>query len=325
MSLKPSYKCILLTLSFLSQLINCQTGEGCANRYTPCEEGQVRRNAMYHPTTNVFIGGCNCGCDLQARYDPTSPLYCPLPKQINFDPITITGDCSCHCPSSLPQPNDCKLPQIYNYQTCRCQCPNQLSATNCPLYQMYNFKTCQCECPGLGAPGYECLNQYFEAIPNSKILSDCSCQCPDYAPSKHDCQAIGREYNLCQCLCPINCPYANQILNQDMCHCSCPICPQGEILLNEVSCQCGAAGTPVEIQPNEIVQYCCQPLIDNFVPYFGRCWGITNDIECANEIRCKWDVSNCFNEKPSCSFRDYTCTTNSECCSHVCKSEGLCR
>eukprot|EP01084_Bolivina_argentea_P036874 68168_1 len=335
---KPTYKSILLTLSFVSHLTLSQTGEGCYNKNQACpQSGQVRINALYHPTTGAFIGGCNCGCDFQAIYNPSSSLYCPSPKEINYNPITQTGDCSCNCPSTAEAqyPSDCQLPHMFNSQSCKCECPGQALTFShnqpCPLHQIYNYDTCQCECQGIGAPGFECLNQYFEAIPWSTILSDCSCQCPPHAPSISDCQSIGREYNLCECQCPlISCQHPNQILNRESCSCSCPECPLGEILINEFSCECGKLNINngnSNNGPVQNVQYCCQPMIAGFAPYFGRCWGITNSIECNSEQygRCKWDVTQCFASKPDCKFRDFVCNNNNECCSTVCKADSLCR
>eukprot|EP01083_Nonionella_stella_P000218 679_1 len=79
----------IITLSLI-QYANCQTGEGCYSKTCP-HQGQVRINAIFN-ANGAFLGGCNCGCDPELG-NPSSPLFCDT--ALNFDPITLLGDCSC--------------------------------------------------------------------------------------------------------------------------------------------------------------------------------------------------------------------------------------
>eukprot|EP01083_Nonionella_stella_P072569 195709_1 len=98
----------IVTLSLI-QYAHCQTGEGCYSK-TCSRPGQVRINAIFN-ANGAFLGGCNCGCDPE-RGNPSSPLYCDT--ALNFDPMTLTGDCSCIGHNNPPNlaPDNPALPSI---------------------------------------------------------------------------------------------------------------------------------------------------------------------------------------------------------------------
>lgn len=56
--------------------------------------GQVRIDAIVS-RSGYFLGGCNCACPMNHG--------CPYGYEPNFDPVTLTGDCSC-VPVGQPQP-----------------------------------------------------------------------------------------------------------------------------------------------------------------------------------------------------------------------------
>eukprot|EP01083_Nonionella_stella_P225349 801251_1 len=91
----------IFILSFvLFNTLKAQTGEGCVFKTCVDKPGQVRINAI-HDAHNNFIGGCYCGCD-PSLSDPYSPIYCPEPNVVNFNPATQTGDCTCLTPNGEP-------------------------------------------------------------------------------------------------------------------------------------------------------------------------------------------------------------------------------
>eukprot|EP00483_Globobulimina_turgida_P004573 UN04582 len=169
----------------------------------------------------------------------------------------------------------------------------------------------------------------YVAIPNSIVLPDCTCQCAAHAPVMSDCTAVGRVYGMCDCECPVSSCAVGQTLNKDTCVCECPPCQADEVLWNAPTCDCRKLGTPIVpvTPPGPYAWYCCHPLIDNFEADFGRCWGFTSYYECNGEQygRCKWDESKCHQGKPQCFFRNYVCAEHTQCCSGVCKTDGLCR
>eukprot|EP01083_Nonionella_stella_P316296 1146132_1 len=112
-----------LYISILSILLldplYAQTGQGCFLK-TCLQPGQVRIDAIIDRSGN-FAGGCNCGCN-PALGNPQSSLYCAEPKVINYDPTTLLGDCSCSCPSFVPDPSTCSAPLVWRPELCQCAC-----------------------------------------------------------------------------------------------------------------------------------------------------------------------------------------------------------
>eukprot|EP01084_Bolivina_argentea_P203140 347001_1 len=101
----------IVSLLFIYQL-NAQTpdtGHGCFSDTCP-EPGQVRRNAVLN-IQGDWLGGCNCGCRWQV-YDPSSLEFCASPNVVNFNPITLVGDCSCG--PRAPTPPPAPLPTYQN-------------------------------------------------------------------------------------------------------------------------------------------------------------------------------------------------------------------
>eukprot|EP01084_Bolivina_argentea_P015100 28246_1 len=94
----------LVLALLLMQQLNAQaphTGHGCFSSTCP-EPGQVRHNAVINAQGD-WIGGCNCGCPW-AVYDHSHPTYCSSPNVVNFNPITMLGDCSCIPRAPTPVP-----------------------------------------------------------------------------------------------------------------------------------------------------------------------------------------------------------------------------
>merc|ERR1719356_464244 len=92
--MKSSRAVCLSVLSLLFvQRGQAQTGAGCP--VTTCAiPGQVRIDAIVS-RSGYFLGGCNCACPMNHG--------CPYGYEPNFDPVTLTGDCSC-VPEGQPQP-----------------------------------------------------------------------------------------------------------------------------------------------------------------------------------------------------------------------------
>eukprot|EP00488_Nonionellina_sp_1-RS-2012_P001080 TRINITY_DN171_c0_g1_i2.p2 TRINITY_DN171_c0_g1~~TRINITY_DN171_c0_g1_i2.p2 ORF type:complete len:192 (+),score=60.23 TRINITY_DN171_c0_g1_i2:882-1457(+) len=187
--------------------------------------------------------------------------------------------------------------------------------------QTFNQNTCQCECPqGNTCPGASIMN-----------LETCSCQCPAHSPTASDCSAIGKVLRNCQCDCPIPCAGEGQIQSAETCACGCPWgtplsseCVSG--IVDQFACQCAA---PI---PST---FCCHTSTPAFKPWAGRCWDEQSEESCLAEPngRCVWDTTACHPNPPensinpgvACLMRDAPCSGHGQCCSEVCRLDGLCR
>lgn len=148
--------------------------------------------------------------------------------------------------------------------------------------------------------------------------------------SESDCAAIGKVLRNCECQCLNSCPGPGQVQNPSSCRCACPSiihfssCPSG--VVDELNCQC-AVPLPSK--------YCCLTTVPDFTPYAGTCWRHQDEASCMLEPggKCQWSPLECLPSPPTntlnrlvpCAFRDMKCTTDSDCCSEVCRLGGFCR
>jgi len=139
----------ILSLFLIDQL-RAQTGAGCFQ--SGCDQpGQVRVDAIFDSYGN-FLGGCNCGCPHRSD--------CLPPNKINFNPLTLEGDCECQCPNGkvggLCDGNpgtavrvdcscdismvECPGNQVADAMSGACSCLNE-----CTMPMVLNEMTCECE------------------------------------------------------------------------------------------------------------------------------------------------------------------------------------
>eukprot|EP01084_Bolivina_argentea_P158252 275691_1 len=278
--------------------LNAQTGKDC--HFTTCPEpGQVRIDATFDAQNN-FIGGCHCGCD-PSLYDSSSANYCDNPRQINFNPITLSGDCSCNCPTEKQQ---CRYPQIWDEIECECLCPSFLTTKSCNSPAMWRADICACTCAnGIGSIGGPCI-QNAKFI-GGNVLPDCTCdlqinnnnnnniygiECPGV--QVHD--AISDS-----CLCPGFMGSAStcnppRIWNDANCFCGC--------VIGSIGGPCVENGNFIE---GSIVQSDC--ICD---------YGVNNAPTNPN--------NNPFTVNAVCKFRGEPCSVDEHCCTNICKINGFC-
>lgn len=145
---------------------------------------------------------------------PTEPCAelppCPCHYQQCFearDPVT----CGCSCPFEIlllahqGSPTICgsnTSPLQYLDNACACDCPaGSKPEGGCPGGQVFNGETCSCECPS-----YVTCNGPATLNPTS-----CQCECPTWTPRENDCLALNKVLRDCECACPIPCPGPGQI------------------------------------------------------------------------------------------------------------------
>eukprot|EP01084_Bolivina_argentea_P158255 275694_1 len=123
--MSPQSTTFLSILSILlANPINAQTGKHC--HFTTCSEpGQVRIDAILDAQGN-YQGGCNCACD-PSLFDSNHVNYCDNHRTVNFNPVTLKGDCECIC----AQKQQCSFPQILDEIECKCVCPSFLTTKSC--------------------------------------------------------------------------------------------------------------------------------------------------------------------------------------------------
>eukprot|EP00485_Elphidium_margaritaceum_P013187 CAMPEP_0202685300 /NCGR_PEP_ID=MMETSP1385-20130828/1052_1 /ASSEMBLY_ACC=CAM_ASM_000861 /TAXON_ID=933848 /ORGANISM="Elphidium margaritaceum" /LENGTH=954 /DNA_ID=CAMNT_0049339615 /DNA_START=49 /DNA_END=2913 /DNA_ORIENTATION=+ len=179
--------CVSILSLLLVNRLHAQTGAGCYLKTCPIA-GQVRIDAKFDPRTGAFVSGCNCACAPEIS-DPASPLFCAEPRTVNWDPLTLTGDCLCACPSGIwdKKASDCVAPTTWDSSMCECVCPSWApTAAECVLPQTYNPETCSCGCEMNGRHhmiGAPCTTVNGMAIERTFVTADCSCdttlvQCP---------------------------------------------------------------------------------------------------------------------------------------------------
>ena len=255
---------------------------------------------------------------------------CPCSHDQCFTERDPMEHCQCVCPTEvlLKEARGDKTicgeatHQVYDTGSCACDCPaSSLPLGGCRFGQSWNPLTCQCECPN----GNECPGA---AIRN---LETCTCECPAHSPTASDCSAVGKVLRNCQCDCPIPCAGPGQIQSPNTCACGCPYgtptaaqCESG--IVDELACDC-AAPLPST--------FCCHTSVPGFKPWQGRCWDEQTEEGCNAEPngRCEWKPNECMDNPPSnsvlpgvgCVFRDEPCYDNNQCCSEVCKVDGMCR
>eukprot|EP00484_Ammonia_sp_Unknown_P011298 CAMPEP_0197077200 /NCGR_PEP_ID=MMETSP1384-20130603/212497_1 /TAXON_ID=29189 /ORGANISM="Ammonia sp." /LENGTH=950 /DNA_ID=CAMNT_0042516061 /DNA_START=72 /DNA_END=2924 /DNA_ORIENTATION=- len=285
----------------------------------------VPTSAPTVPTPPCAGVHCSCGMALQCFERPNEHAGCECECPLAVLAQEFTGNPHAMCGAGAPG-------QVYLRGGCACDCPPGTS-TNCPPGLIFNQNLCQCECPG---GNEQC---HGKAVMNTQT---CQCECPKIGtPTASDCAALGKVMRDCECQCPLPCPGAGQLQSPITCQCSCPIgtprpqdCVSG--ILDELNCECA----PLPPSP-----FCCHTQIDGFIPWRGRCWGLTTEDACNAEpnSRCIWKGEtvegrpnpnkDCLPNPPvnnlwphqGCAFRDEVCSRNEECCSEVCRINGLCR
>ena len=161
-----------------NQTLNEYTCECCDN----CTGGKV------------FIDisqSCSCVCPPdkepclavgnESCYDP-----CPSGK------IRVGGDCQCKC---INGESDCSPDQIFNEETCSCECPpdkepclaagNQSCYDPCPSGKIRVGSDCQCKC--IDPSQEECGHGCFDPCPQGKIRPLPFCEPCECANSASEC------------------------------------------------------------------------------------------------------------------------------------------
>lgn len=295
---------------------NAAVSFDCYGRDAPCPRSYTAAPVPL-PTvspTDACFGLGDCPCNFRMCFEQR-------------DPVT----CECHCPFEILLMAHRGAPEICGMENtalryidsgCACDCPpGSMPPGGCPAGQRFNSDTCSCECPGVvECAGASTLN------PNT-----CQCECPTWAPKASDCLALNKVLRDCECQCPIPCAGPGQIQSSSSCRCGCPFttpdpasCASG--FIDELYCEC-AKPLPST--------HCCLTSEPGFLPWAGRCWGNTNEVDCllVENNRCIWDANNCLPDPPvntidptkPCMMRDAPCQTGADCCSEVCRVNGFCR
>jgi len=172
-----------------------------------------------------------------------------------------------------------------------------------------------------GARGLQCVGRYAPCPDNFEPLCseadrlackaphtwndvDCACECPAYSVAACGYYEV---FNAATCECEQQCP---------------PWSPD-EALCASLGwawrdCECAS-------------RYCC---LARQQQWSGTCWAETSEAGCAAALgqRCVWDTTSCLQNPPvnsldpitPCAFKDAECTADAQCCSEICKADGLC-
>jgi len=292
------------------------TGQDCYTKHCT-NPRHVRMNAVFE--AGRIIGGCNCVCD------PELSTSCVFPTEFDNEL------CTCGCPSWRPTysevfiRNACGSLAEFDHNTCKCLCPTNLIRRCADMGgSMSAPPDCRCtECPFIiencPKPGH---------IQN---LKTCNCECPPWSPTEAMCRILGKVLRDCECGCPVGCHGPGQIQDPATCQCGCPssapdpsTCLKG--MIDPLTCRC-----------EEDSPYCCLAAMPDAKVLAGRCWRHRNAPHCLQESKgaCVWDNTGfgCLPDPPvnsldrsrACAFRNDPCLDDIDCCSEVCRWNGLCQ
>jgi len=161
-------------------------------------------------------------------------------------------------------------------------------------------------CPGLGAAacveGVHYFNEY-----------SCECECP---LNKDGVCAVGETFNARTCECEVVCPAGSPTAAE---------CSSRGLVRRDGECGCFESAN------------CCltSPSQTDPKQWAGLCWGETMRMFCEGQPnqRCVWDTKNCLPDPPvnvlnpgkACGFAEAPCASDADCCSELCRVDGLCR
>jgi len=286
-------------------IIQCESKDACQNARLACP---IASECIIHCGDN----GCAKATILGPR-DADFSIYC--------DSTAACTDMQVHTYDAANVLFSCAGKDACKGSGAQINCGNEM----CTLLFLGESSGDSAQINVNGAKSLECVGRYAACPANFDVP----------CPIETDVLMAGceqpRRWNTkdCVCECPSELVIAcgtHEIWNENLCECeiNCPSWAPTEAQCDSIGmewrdCQC--------VQSN----YCCLSMRKQ---WNGMCWAETTPEDCAAVLgqRCVWDTTQCMNGPPvnaldpyqPCGFNGDHCTSNVDCCSEICKVDGLC-